>query len=113
LYVGKISCGMTTKTVGRRNKRASLKDLASYREAYVTIAELAKYWCVSRKQLYKQIEAGTLRAIRLGPRLLRVRTADAREFERQAHMEPPDDTFNNDHPFPAEPAVAGDRARRR
>jgi hypothetical protein len=43
---------------------------------------------VSRKQLYKQIEAGTLPAIRLGPRLLRIRTADAREFEISAKMHP-------------------------
>jgi excisionase family DNA binding protein len=55
-------------------------------EPYVTVAELARYWLVSRKLIYKQIEAGTLRAIRLGPRLLRIRTPVAIEFERSAHM---------------------------
>ena len=43
---------------------------------------------VGRKQIYKQIEAGTLHAIRLGPRLLRIRTAEAARFERLAKMSP-------------------------
>ena len=63
-----------------------LKDLQSHPEPYVTVAELAEYWLVGRKQIYKQIEAGTLPAIRLGPRLLRIRTVDARAFERSANM---------------------------
>ena len=45
-------------------------------------------WGVGRKQLYKQIGAGTLKAIRLGPRLLRVRTAEAIRFEDSAKMSP-------------------------
>jgi excisionase family DNA binding protein len=61
-------------------------DLQSHPEPYVTVAELAEYWLVGRKQIYKQIEAGTLPAIRLGPRLLRIRTLDARTFERSANM---------------------------
>lgn len=64
----------------------SVKDLQSHPEPYVTVAELAEYWLVGRKQIYKQIEGGTLPAIRLGPRLLRIRTADARTFERSANM---------------------------
>ena len=63
-----------------------VKDLQSHSEPYVTVAELAEYWLVGRKQIYKQIEAGTLPAIRLGPRLLRIRTSDARAFERSANM---------------------------
>lgn len=66
----------------------SLQDLQSHPEPYVTVAELAEYWLVGRKQIYKQIDAGTLPAIRLGPRLLRIRTADALEFERRANMRP-------------------------
>jgi excisionase family DNA binding protein len=66
-----------------------LHDLASHPEPYVTVAELAEYWLVGRKQIYKQIDAGTLPAIRLGPRLLRIRTADALEFERHANMRDP------------------------
>ncbi|MGH9255088.1 MAG: helix-turn-helix transcriptional regulator [Vicinamibacterales bacterium] len=66
-----------------------VKELKTHPEPYVTIAELAAYWLVGRKQIYKQIDAGTLRAIRLGPRLLRIRTADAIEFERRANMHRP------------------------
>lgn len=65
-----------------------IRDLKSHSEPYVTVSELAEYWLVGRKQIYKQIDAGTLPAIRLGPRLLRIRTADALQFERQAHMAP-------------------------
>ena len=63
-----------------------VKDLQLHLEPYVTVGELAEYWLVGRKQIYKQIDAGTLPAIRLGPRLLRIRTADARAFERSANM---------------------------
>ena len=66
-----------------------LKDLKSHPEPYVTVAELAEYWLVGRKQIYKQIDAGTLPAIRLGPRILRIRTADALQFERLAKMNRP------------------------
>ena len=64
----------------------AVRDLQSHSESYVTVAELAEYWLVGRKQIYKQIDAGTLPAIRLGPRLLRIRTSDARVFERSANM---------------------------
>jgi len=64
----------------------SVQDLQLHPAPYVTVAELTEYWLVGRKQIYKQIEAGTLPAIRLGPRLLRIRTADARAFERSANM---------------------------
>jgi excisionase family DNA binding protein len=63
-----------------------IKALKDHPEPYVTTSELAEYWNVSRKQIYKQIEAGTLRAIRLGPRLLRISTAEALRFERIAKM---------------------------
>ena len=72
-------------TKSQRNRMA-VKDLQSHLEPYVTVAELAEYWLVGRKQIYKQIDAGTLPAIRLGPRLLRIRTSDARAFERSANM---------------------------
>ena len=65
-----------------------VNDLVSHPEPYVTVAELAEYWLVGRKQIYKQIDAGTLPAIRLGPRLLRIRTVDALAFERSANMRP-------------------------
>ena len=66
-----------------------VQDLKTHPEPYVTVAELADYWLVGRKQIYKQIGAGTLQAKRFGPRLLRIRTADAIEFERRASIHPP------------------------
>lgn len=65
-----------------------LVDLARHPDCYVTVAQLATYWQVSRRQIYKQIEAGTLEAIRLGPRLFRIRTQAALEFEERAQMRP-------------------------
>ena len=69
-------------------RRMAIRDLASHSAAYVTVSELASYWRVSRKQIYKQIEAGILPTIRLGPRLVRITTIAAREFEDQARMVP-------------------------
>lgn len=66
-----------------------VRDLKTHSDPYVTVGELAEYWLVGRKQIYKHIDAGTLRAIRLGPRLLRIRTAEAIEFERRANMRRP------------------------
>jgi excisionase family DNA binding protein len=66
-------------------------DLQSHPEPYVTTSDLADYWRVSRKQIYKQIEAGTLKAIRLGPRLMRISTVEAIRFEEMAKMSPPSD----------------------
>lgn len=77
----------TDKTIAG-SERTRLRDLRAHPKPFVTIAELAEYWLVGRKQLYKQIDAGTLRAIRLGPRLLRIRTVDALDFERRANIRP-------------------------
>ena len=77
-------------------KRVNVRDLKTHPEPYVTVAELAEYWLVGRKQIYKQIDAGTLPAIRLGPRLLRIRTADAIEFEQRANMQRPPPCAVND-----------------
>ncbi len=71
------------------NRRASIQDLRTHPAPYVTVSELAEYWLVSRKQIYKQIEAGTLHTIKLGPRLLRIRTTEALDFERRANMHRP------------------------
>jgi excisionase family DNA binding protein len=67
-----------------------ITDLQTHSEPYVTTTDLADYWGVSRKQIYKQLDAGTLVAIRLGPRLLRISTVEARRFEVIAKMSPPD-----------------------
>jgi len=72
------------------DKRMSeLRDLASHAAPYVTVNELSRYWLISRKQIYKQIEKGKLPAIRFGPRSLRIRTRDAVQFERQSSLESP------------------------
>jgi len=72
-----------------KSRREPIRDLRRHPEPYVTVGELADYWLVSRKQIYKQIEAGTLHAIKLGPRLLRISTLEAMSFERIANMKPP------------------------
>jgi excisionase family DNA binding protein len=64
----------------------AIRDLAAHSANFVTVAELADYWAVSRQQVYKRIESGALEAIRLGSRLYRVRTRAALEFERRASV---------------------------
>jgi excisionase family DNA binding protein len=64
----------------------AIRDLASHSARFVTIAELAEYWAVSRQQIYKRIESGALEGIRLGSRLYRVRTSAALEYERRASV---------------------------
>jgi excisionase family DNA binding protein len=72
------------------NGRKRIRTLQDHPDSYVTTSELAQYWMVSRSQIYKHIEAGTLKAIRLGPRLLRISRADALDFERRAKLGPAD-----------------------
>jgi excisionase family DNA binding protein len=67
-----------------------LRDLATHPEPFVTVAELARYWSVSRRQVYKQIEEGRLPAIKMGPRSVRVPTRGAAEFEKQSAFNPCD-----------------------
>ena len=74
--------------------RKRIKNLNEHPEPYVTTSELAEYWMVSRSQIYKHIEAGTLRAIRLGPRLLRISTNEALDFERRAKLTPEQQVTN-------------------
>ena len=61
-----------------------IHDLGTHPARYVTVAQLAEYWAVSRRQILKRIESGALDAIRLGSRLYRIRTETALEFERRA-----------------------------
>jgi excisionase family DNA binding protein len=65
---------------------SKISNLARHKDKYVTVAQLAEYWQVSRKQIYKHIDAGTLEAIRLGPRLYRIQTAGALDFEERAQI---------------------------
>ena len=59
-----------------------IANLNTHSASYVTVAELAEYWDVTRQLVYKHIQSGLLPAMRLGPRCVRVRTRDAIEFER-------------------------------
>jgi excisionase family DNA binding protein len=68
--------------------RKRIQNLQDHPESYVTTSELAEYWMVSRSQIYKHIDAGTLRAIRLGPRLLRISINEALDFEKRAKLSP-------------------------
>jgi excisionase family DNA binding protein len=63
-----------------------IHNLAGHASHYVTVAELAEYWAVSRQQIYKRIESGALEAIRLGSRLYRVRTRAALEYEERVSV---------------------------
>lgn len=49
-------------------------------EDFLTVNELAKQLKVGRRQIYKLIDAGTLSAIRLGPRLYRIPVTTARQL---------------------------------
>ena len=71
----------------RPNSARTIRDLQKHPDPYVTTSELAGYWGVSRKALYKQIDAGTLTAVRIG-RVLRISTAEAIRFEAIAKMLP-------------------------
>jgi hypothetical protein len=66
-----------------------ITDLQDHSEPFVTMSELADYWRVSRKQIYKQIQAGALRTTCLAPGLLRISTVDAIRFEEMATTSPP------------------------
>lgn len=63
-----------------------ITNLESHPSRYVSVHELMNYWGVSRYQLYKQIDAGTLPAVRLGPRLYRIDAGEALKFERAANL---------------------------
>jgi excisionase family DNA binding protein len=68
-----------------------IRNLKEHSWPYVTPSELAEYWQVSRRQIYKYIEQGELRAVRLGPRVVRIQTADAIAFEAQARWSAEDE----------------------
>lgn len=63
-----------------------LRDLSSHSDPFVTVAALATYWGVSRKQIQKLIDGGQLEALRFGPRSVRVHTRAAIDFERRAAL---------------------------
>jgi excisionase family DNA binding protein len=64
----------------------AISDLATHEAAYVSVMELAEYWQLDRHQIYKFIDLGGLRALRLGPRTYRIHVKDALRFERDAKL---------------------------
>lgn len=64
----------------------AITDLSRHARPFVSVRELADYWQLSRHEIYKQIDAGTLPAVRLGPRLYRIRTSDALQFAISAKL---------------------------
>jgi len=64
----------------------AIRDLSTHPAHYLTVAELAGYWAVSRQQIYKRIESGALGAIRLGSRIYRIPAHMALEYERRASV---------------------------
>jgi excisionase family DNA binding protein len=69
-----------------RHTSPAIVDLRQHRAPYVTTTDLAAYWRVSRRQIYNQIEAGHLHAIRPRRHAFRIQTADALKFEELARM---------------------------
>jgi excisionase family DNA binding protein len=88
-----------------------IRELRNHSEPWVTTTELAEYWQVSRKQIYKQIDAGTLKAIRLGPRLLRISTTEALRFEEAAKISPSHGRCDSGGDAPDEDEHHGEFAR--
>src|SRR5688572_3597615 len=59
-----------------------IRDINEHPDPFVTPDELATYLKVSLDTIHRAIRRGALAAVRVGPRLLRIRTEDARRFLR-------------------------------
>lgn len=64
----------------------AITDLRTHPSRYVSVHDLMEYWGLSRYELYKQIDAGTLPAVRLGPRLYRIHADAALKFQQSANL---------------------------
>ena len=60
-----------------------IQTLDTHPDAFVTVRELAAYWVVSPRQIYKHIGQGVLPAVSVGRRSYRIPTKAAVEFERR------------------------------
>jgi excisionase family DNA binding protein len=65
-----------------------IQALSTHPDAFVTVRELAAYWVVSPRQIYKQICQGSLPAVSVGRRSYRIPTKAAAEFERRMTVRP-------------------------
>jgi len=59
----------------------TITNLATVTRRHVTPRELALYWGVDPRVVYKWIEAGLLPAVKFPGRIVRVRTCEAQHFE--------------------------------
>jgi len=87
-----------------------IRDLATHPGRYLTVAELAEYWAVSRQQIYKRIESGALGTIRFGVRCYRIPIRSALAFERRAQVvnrTPPSTTSPAQAPLLQSPSKIG------
>lgn len=67
----------------RRQVMLKVQDLTSHAGEFVTVSELARYWHVSERTIYRHILKGALPAVRIGPfGRLRLRTRDALNYGR-------------------------------
>ena len=58
-------------------------DLMSHPEPFVTVSDLAAYWCVSADTVYRDIAKGALKVYRVGSSsCIRIRLEDARAYGR-------------------------------
>jgi hypothetical protein len=61
-------------------------DLTSHPWAYVTVRELADYWRISEKRVLAHLVSGDVAGIELSPKVFRIQTRTAIEFERRARF---------------------------
>jgi excisionase family DNA binding protein len=67
---------------------ARIRNLDTHPDPFVTPTELAEHLKVSLDTIHRAIRSGALTAVRVGPRLVRVRTEDAQRFLRPASASP-------------------------
>ena len=58
-------------------------NLATHPEPHVSVAELAQYWAVSQRTIYRDIEKGALKIMRVGSTgIVRIPIEEARRYGR-------------------------------
>lgn len=59
---------------------AEILNLETHQAQFVTVQELAEYWGVSTKTIYRHIDKGALKALQLPEGALRIPIAEARSY---------------------------------
>lgn len=57
-----------------------IDDLSTHRQPFVTVSELAAYWRVSERTVYRDIDKGALPVCRLPGGLIRIPIAVAQQY---------------------------------